>query len=450
MDDPSVPGEHSVRPAEGDLLDRTFAAVVFDWDGTAVPDRRTSAASVRRRVETLSRFETNVAVVSGTHVGNIDGQLLARPAGPGRLLLALNRGSELYEVRADGPHLLERRQATDAEERALDRAAQLLVRMLAARGLPAHIVSSRLNRRKIDLIPVARWADPPKASIGRLLEAVTARLRSRGITGLGEVVEWALQASADAGLPDPRVTSDVKHVEIGLTDKSDSIRSILAGLADVGVGPGLVLIAGDEFGSVGGVPGSDSLLLVPEADRATVVSVGLEPSGVPPPVRGLGGGPPMFRRLLDEQVRRRRQRRVPTIDDDPAWVIRASGLGPSRFRVVETLLTVGDGGFATRGSVEEGDPRSTPLMAAAGVFDGAGSAQHLLPGPLWTAVQIGPPPDDSIRRLDLRTGVLVREELGAAGKPLRTFRFASAAIPGVGALRAEGAPGRLPACPVFR
>jgi trehalose/maltose hydrolase-like predicted phosphorylase len=450
MDDPSVPVEHPGRPADGDLLDRTFAAVVFDWDGTAVPDRRTSAASVRRRVETLSRFGTNVAVVSGTHVGNIDGQLHARPPGPGQLLLALNRGSEVYQVRADGPHLLERRQATDAEERALDRAAQLLVTMLAARGLVAQVVSSRLNRRKIDLIPVAQWSDPPKARIAPLLEAVTTRLCSRGITGLGEVVDWALRAAADAGLPDPRVTSDVKHVEIGLTDKSDSMRSILAGLAGSGVGPGLVLIAGDEFGSLGGVPGSDSLLLVPEATRATVVSVGVEPSGVPPAVRHLGGGPPMFRRLLDEQVRRRRQRRVPTIDDDPAWVIRTSGVDPARCRVQEALLTVGDGGFATRGSVEEGDPRSTPLVAAAGVYDGAGPAQHLLPGPLWTAVQIGPPPGDSIRRLDLRTGVLVREELGAAGKPLRTFRFASAAIPGVGALRAEAAPGRVLARPVFR
>ena len=43
----------------------------------------------------------------------------------------------------------------------------------------------------------------------------------------------------------------------------------------------LILVGGDEFGSIGGVPGSDSHLLVPELARAAVVSVGVEPDGVP-------------------------------------------------------------------------------------------------------------------------------------------------------------------------
>ncbi|HVT42227.1 MAG TPA: hypothetical protein VHD39_04525, partial [Acidimicrobiales bacterium] len=79
-------------------LDRTFEALVFDWDGTAVRDRHASARGVRRRVEALCARCVDVAVVSGTQIGNIDGQLAARPAGPGRLFLALNRGSELYVV----------------------------------------------------------------------------------------------------------------------------------------------------------------------------------------------------------------------------------------------------------------------------------------------------------------------------------------------------------------
>ena len=41
----------------------------------------------------------------------------------------------------------------------------------------------RLNRRKIDLIPEPEWADPPKARIGELLDAVQARLRARGAQG---------------------------------------------------------------------------------------------------------------------------------------------------------------------------------------------------------------------------------------------------------------------------
>jgi DNA-binding transcriptional LysR family regulator len=53
---------------------------------------------VRRLAEELSRSGFDLAVVSGTHVGNVDGQLAARPEGPGRLYLCLNRGSEVFEA----------------------------------------------------------------------------------------------------------------------------------------------------------------------------------------------------------------------------------------------------------------------------------------------------------------------------------------------------------------
>ena len=93
-------------------VSRRFEGLVFDWDGTAVPDRSADATAVREVLERLCRQGVDVAIVSGTHVGNVDGQLRARPTGPGRLLLALNRGSELFEVDSDGPRLLARREAT--------------------------------------------------------------------------------------------------------------------------------------------------------------------------------------------------------------------------------------------------------------------------------------------------------------------------------------------------
>src|SRR5919198_2126579 len=76
-------------------VDRRFEALTFDWDGTAVPDRAADASDVRRLIEHLCAFGMEVFVVSGTHVGNVDGQLKARPTGPGRLYLCLNRGSEV-------------------------------------------------------------------------------------------------------------------------------------------------------------------------------------------------------------------------------------------------------------------------------------------------------------------------------------------------------------------
>src|SRR5450759_1348837 len=163
-------------PSQSKTIARRFEAIVFDWDGTAVPDRQADATKVRALVEELCALGMDLAIVSGTHVGNIDGQLAARPTGPGRLLLCLNRGSEVFAVGRAGARLLHRRTATDEEDAALTAAAELTVQRLAEQGLTEAIVSQRLNRRKIDLIPEPAWADPAKARIAELLEAVERRL----------------------------------------------------------------------------------------------------------------------------------------------------------------------------------------------------------------------------------------------------------------------------------
>ncbi len=218
-------------------LDRRFEAVVFDWDGTAVPDRQADATGLRELVEALTAQGMDLAVVTGTHVHNVDDQLGARPQGPGRLFLCMNRGSEVFVAEKDGLRLVARRDATPAEDDALDAAAENTVERLAERGLRAEIVSQRLNRRKIDLIPEPQWADPPKARIAELLDAVESRLDAAGLRGLDEAVELARGAAYDAGLLDPRVTSDAKHIEIGLTDKADSAHWLFDELCRRGIEP---------------------------------------------------------------------------------------------------------------------------------------------------------------------------------------------------------------------
>jgi trehalose/maltose hydrolase-like predicted phosphorylase len=416
------------------VLDRTFDAVVFDWDGTAVPDRAADAPRARSLVEALCAAGVHVVVVSGTHVGNVDGQLAARPAGPGRLHLCLNRGSEVFEVTAEGATLVYRRAATGIEDAALDRAAAVTVEQLAGRGLRASIVSERLNRRKIDVIPEPAWADPPKARIAELLDAVNGELAAAGIADLAEVVAIAVAAARTSGVTDPRVTSDVKHVEIGLTDKTDSGRWAAAWLQSRGITGGLVLIAGDEFGPVGGVPGSDSLMMVPELERAVVVSVGAEPGGVPGGVHHLGGGPARFLDILDEQLARRRDRRVPGIDDDPAWAVPLPA-GAHQERVAEALGVVGNGWASTRAAREEDAASATPLFVVNGVYTND-PLPRLLEGPLWTSLAVTGGGLDG-RRLDLRTGVLYRADPDSM---LRSVRFVSAADPHGLALRAEASP----------
>lgn len=422
------------RPPE---LTRRFEALVFDWDGTAVPDREADATPVREVVEQLCALGMDLAVVSGTHVGNVDGQLAARPHGPGRLLMALNRGSEVFEVGPDGPVLVFRREATPEEERALDRAAELIVDRLAGEGLRAEIVSQRLNRRKIDLIPEPEWRDPPKAKIDLLLRAVEERLATAGIQGLPEVVQLGTETAREAGLPSARVTSDAKHVEIGLTDKSDSGRYVFRDLWSRGISPDLVLVGGDEVGPLGRMPGSDSLVLVPESAGATVVSVGVEPTGVPQGVLHLPGGPDVFLSILEDQLARRQAAEVPGATRRPGWSFSVDGMGEERERAIEVLLTLSDGVVGSRAAPVFEHPGANPLVLVAGAYDGEGSAAVLMPAPRWDRLPGQVVSAERVRRvLDLRAAV-VREEIDSAAGRVRSLRFASRARPGLVVMRAR-------------
>jgi trehalose/maltose hydrolase-like predicted phosphorylase len=420
-------------------LDRRFEAVVFDWDGTAVPDRATDASHLRELIEELCALGLDLAVITGTHVGNVDGQLGARPAGPGQLLLSVNRGSELYRADDEGLRLVERREATPEEDAALDAAAQATVRELARRGIEAEIVSQRLNRRKVDLIPLAEWQDPPKARIAELLVAVEARLAAAGLHGLREAVELAVSAARLAGVADPRVTSDAKHIEIGLTDKADAAVRVFAALARRGIAPGVVLVAGDEFGPLGGLPGSDSLLLVPEAQRLTAVSVGREPTGAPATVLSLGGGPDRFVALLADQLERRKRGDVPDIDDDASWTISVEGLDPGLERVHESLLTIADGRIGTRGTPLLEHSEADRAVLASWAYLGEGPDSELAQGADWTALRGRLNGRPLSRRLDLRTGLLRQSGV------VESIQFSSRSRPGTTVLRAEGPERQLPA-----
>ncbi|MFA4965072.1 MAG: glycosyl hydrolase family 65 protein [Thermoleophilia bacterium] len=440
-------------------LDREFAVLCFDWDGTAVTDRRADAAAVRSRVERLCALGVDVAVVSGTNVKNVDGQLKARPDVSGHLFLFLSRGSEVYVVGPDGPRLLERRQATAQEDAQLTAAAEAVRHKLVAGGLDIDIVYDRLNRRKVDLIP--EWPDPPKAQIAELQERVNARLARAGMRGVGEAVDLSRALARQAGLDHPGITSDLKHVEIGLTDKRDSMRYVLRALLEGrGRRPEDMLVLGDEFGPVGDSEGSDYLTLIPELSRSTFVSVGVEPNGVPPRVLPAAGGPAVFLSILDDQLARREavaRESFPAPTAEPAWRFAVKGFDPYREREVETWLTVANGETGTRGAVEEGSAASTPATFVAGVFgDGTGdpAVRQPVPAPDWTGLRLQAWGSvvslangellEHERVLDMRHGVVYRywRQRLRSGHTLRvrTARFASLADRQLLAVRAEAMP----------
>lgn len=143
---------------------------------------------------------------------------------------------------------------------------------------------------------------------------------------------------------------------------------------------------------------------------------------------------------LHAQVERRDGRGLPSIDPDPRWTVVVTGDSLAERRPAQSLLTVSDTRFGTRGVREEDIHGALPRVLAVGVYDESANPPTLLEGPSWTGLHLLRHLDHTADRriLDLRTGVLVREQ-PAEPVPLRTMRFATLARPGGGVLRAEGA-----------
>jgi hypothetical protein len=303
--------------------------LLFDWDGTAVASRRDDvvALGLVARTEDLIRMGALLVIVTGTNFDvNIKLQYtdFVQPSLRRGIWACVNRGSQVvvfdeagrdryaYGEELYGPNgerLYVTRDAVAETGRSPDDLNDLLNATaldtkseLARRfGLDVEIVFNRLNRRKVDLIP--QWRDPPKSQIAELFTAVTARLAQHGIIeGIPAVMGMVAARGASIGLP-LKLTSDVKHVEFGLTDKSDSVNWVMRHVAAPrGITPADIVIFGDEFGPVGNLPGSDSYLVTEQVRGARVISVGAEPYGVPEGVVHHGGGPAGFLQLLDEQL----------------------------------------------------------------------------------------------------------------------------------------------------
>jgi trehalose/maltose hydrolase-like predicted phosphorylase len=417
----------------GTVLARRFEAVVLAWEG-AVPDGGADAAELRRLVEGLCALGMDIGVVGGAQVGEVDRQLSARPSGPGRLHVAVDEGAEIHRVGPDGPELVWRRTPTPAEQAALTATAHATVARLAERGVRARVAEARPTRRTIDLLP-DRAGGPPEA---RGVPAQHHRLDAAGFATPREVAELAAAAAAEAGLASLKVTGGVGWVEVALADRGDAAQWLFEELWLRGVSPGLVLVAGAQMRPVGGLPGRDALLLVPRARRATAVSVGTEPGGVPAAVITLGGGPDTLLGLLELQLRVWRDRRAPEVDDSPVWSYTVHGVDPQLERANESLLTLSDGRIGTRGCPLPHVEGEAPGVLASGVWGGQGPETTLLPAPVWNRLgwQLGPA--TAVRRtLDLRSGVL-RQELRAPAGTLTAVALSSLARPGTVALRAVG------------
>jgi trehalose/maltose hydrolase-like predicted phosphorylase len=384
-----IPATGAPHAANREPPDRRFEAIIFDWDGIAGLGRVADAIRLRRLIEDSCAAGIELAIVSGATLDAVDGQLRARPVGPGCLMLAFHDRSEAFRVNQAGPQLVQRRAITAAVD-------------------------------------------------GRLAAA-----RAAGTDAAVAIARAA--AAADAGVSDPLLTSTSKHVEIGLADKSDSLRWVMRELWLSGIGPRQVLVVGDEFGPLGTVDGSDVKLRVNQVQGATAVSIEDQLDVTPASVVKFGGGSAALVALLEDQIARRHSGELPVAHADPAWTLTIDDAAPPDERKHESLLTLADGRLGTRGSMPVSNQASHPSVLLSGVYTGAGPETQLLAGPGWNSIEIVAHADLSTRRvLDLHTGTLTHELAGDAH--LEAFELSSLARPAttVMRVRARGVVLKLP------
>ncbi|HIQ06147.1 MAG TPA: beta-phosphoglucomutase, partial [Anaerolineae bacterium] len=135
-----------------------------------------------------------------------------------------------------------------------------------------------------------------------------------------------------------------------------------------------------------------------------------------------------------------------------AWTIRETDFEPERLHHKETVFTIGNGYFGTRGAFEEGYPGAWPATLVHGLFDDAPIVHtELVNVPDWLPLGIIISGEQFRldrgtllyweRRLDMRTGVLIRALRWRSPKgytvDLRFERVASMANPHLAALRCQ-------------
>ena len=245
--------------------------------------------------------------------------------------------------------------------------------------MQTEIVFNRLNRRKVDLIPepevvISKKGAVPGTSLSCGNTAASCRAQRRHIT---ELIKVAESTTKNAGLSHPKITSDIKNIEIGLTDKGDSATWI----AKYIIGPDKIPLSkvsvwGDELGSLGKLPGSDALMRTPELQDASFFSVGVEPEGVPTWVHALGGGPRRFIEFLFQQASLRREQRTvsdleisPVPSKDRSWILEQDGFDPSRERLMESLFAISNGNLGVRGASDLPIPAAQADLFVAGIYD---------------------------------------------------------------------------------
>lgn len=288
-------------------MSKTYKAIFFDWDGTAVISRKAPADRAAAAMKPLLARGIKLVIVSGTTIENIAGGRLEQLFTTDELAnlhLGLGRGAYNYAFDKEGKayvfhdEIPEKQVLSDIHRICFDVHLQLLDGF----GLNTDIVFSRPNYCKIDLMVDARRGENLFMQENEL-EKLKGLLAEHGISGgLRGLIDMARAAGERYGVT-VVPTCDAKYLEVGISSKSDNVNTILEKLAaESGIRAEECAFWGDEYvGIEPGIFGSDSFMLTEKTKSGDFYDVSEVAGERPAGVQALGGSVERFLEFLREQ-----------------------------------------------------------------------------------------------------------------------------------------------------
>lgn len=288
---------------------KTYKAIFFDWDGTAVLSRKAPAEAAVEAMRPLLRNGVKLVIVSGTTIENIaHGKIeaLFTKEELSNLYLGLGRGAYNYSFDEKGKaavfchEIPDKKTLMDIHRICFDVHMELLEKY----DFATDIIFSRPNYCKVDLMVEQYRGDNLFMQAGEL-ELLKKSLEGHGISGgLKCLIALAQEAGKKYGIR-TTPTCDAKYLEIGISSKSDNVDAILKKLSEeYAIRAEDCAFWGDEYvGIEEGVYGSDSFMLTDKTCGGDFFDVSEVPGKRPDKVQVLGGGVERFLGFLRAQAR---------------------------------------------------------------------------------------------------------------------------------------------------
>ena len=285
---------------------KSYKAIFFDWDGTAVLSRKSPVEEITGRMAPLLEKGIKLVIISGTTWENIAQGSLPRYFTPKQLqnlYLGLGRGAYNYGFDANGNRVLLYHMLPDKTQKlAVDAAAWAVHKTLFEEyGLCTDIVFSRPNYCKIDLMVENTRGDAlymQQNELDQLKSILAEHAFKGGVKALLNLAEDIAQKQGQQLF----ATTDAKFLELGLSTKSHNVNYFMENvMTPQGITAADCCFWGDEYRFVDTeVAGSDAQMITSKTRGGDFFDVSGESENLPEAVISLGGQVQQFLDFLEK------------------------------------------------------------------------------------------------------------------------------------------------------